>query len=515
MLMPAVSIVLLNQKGGVGKTSTCHHLAGTLAKEGKRILLVDNDPQASLTQGLFGPQVTRDLDPGQTVAAVYADNAVPEQVIHRTEIPGIDLVPGSRHAMKYNNAEPWAAGRDLQIGLREVVEAVRDRYDMVLIDCPPNLHLCSWAALVASDFLIVPLQPEDYGAQGIIDVQESVALVTELANPGLSLLGYLITMFNAPQVDPQDVRGDAPQRSTGTTSSPRVSLTPPSSRRRSPFASRSPSTSPRAQPPRRSRRWPTRSRRGSTPAMATWGRLPDEQARRIAPRGRRQCRREHGGRGCPPVPGGRQCRSAIGGTRYQDLVKAKNAFEVPDRQDRARPQPAAGRSSRPRIAPGSVRFDSLPGPPATDPGALGRGTGEVRHRRRRAAMAGRESWRARRRSPASSSEGEMTEIEILHDQLVGELPPRRSPAHRAGRGVPQPDGCQELDRPARLAEELHIRDSTVFKALALLELPGEVRERVAAGEIKPATAYALSQLDSPQDQVDAGRAGRRGEADPR
>jgi chromosome partitioning protein len=194
--MSGVAIVLLNQKGGVGKTSTCHHLAGTLAKEGKRILLVDNDPQASLTQGLFGPQVTRSLDPGQTIAAIYADNAAPEQVIHRTEIPGIELVPGSRHAMKYNNAEPWTADRDLQIGLRETVEAVRDRYDFVLIDCPPNLHLCSWAALVASDFLIVPLQPEDYGAQGIIDVQESAALVTELANPGLSLLGYLITMFN-------------------------------------------------------------------------------------------------------------------------------------------------------------------------------------------------------------------------------------------------------------------------------------------------------------------------------
>ena len=91
---------------------------------------------------------------------------MPEQIIHRTEIPGIDLVPDSRHAMKYNNAEPWAAARDLQIGLRDVVEAVRDRYDMVLIDCPPNLHLCSWAALVASDFLIVPLQPEDYGRRG-------------------------------------------------------------------------------------------------------------------------------------------------------------------------------------------------------------------------------------------------------------------------------------------------------------------------------------------------------------
>jgi chromosome partitioning protein len=192
--MTAVSITLLNQKGGVGKTSTCHHLAGTLAAAGQRILLIDNDPQSSLTQGLFGPQTTRDLDPAGTIAAAYSGVAVPEQIVRRTEVGGIDLVPGSRHAMRFNIPEPWAADRDLQLGIRDVVEAVRDRYDLILIDCPPNLHLCSWAALVASDFVVVPLQPEDYGSQGIIDVQESVALVAELANPGLSILGYLITM---------------------------------------------------------------------------------------------------------------------------------------------------------------------------------------------------------------------------------------------------------------------------------------------------------------------------------
>jgi chromosome partitioning protein len=192
--MAAVSIVLLNQKGGVGKTSTCHHLAGTLAAAGKRILLLDNDPQASLTQGLFGPQVARDLDPGETIAAAYAGDAVPERIIRHTGIAGIDLVPGSRHAMKHNVPEPWAAGRDLQLGVRDVVEAVRGRYDLILIDCPPNLHLASWAALVAGDFVVVPLSPEDYASQGIIDVQESVALAAELANPGLSILGYLLTM---------------------------------------------------------------------------------------------------------------------------------------------------------------------------------------------------------------------------------------------------------------------------------------------------------------------------------
>ena len=98
-------------------------------------------------------------------------------------------------------------------------------------------------------------------------------------------------------------------------------------------------------------------------------------------------------------------------------------------------------------------------------------------------------------------EGEMTESEILHDQLVenclrSDLQPIEQA--EAFRGLMEAKNWTA----ARLAEEIHIRDSTVFKALALLELPGEVRERVAAGEIKPATAYALSQLDGPQDQVE-------------
>src|SRR3954467_15779996 len=70
----------------------------------------------------------------------------------------------------------------------------REGYDFVLFDCPPNLHLCSWAALVASDALVVPLQPEDFGAQGIADVRESIGLVTAGPNPALRLLGFLITM---------------------------------------------------------------------------------------------------------------------------------------------------------------------------------------------------------------------------------------------------------------------------------------------------------------------------------
>jgi chromosome partitioning protein len=190
-------ICLLNQKGGVGKTSTCHHLSGALAREGARTLLIDNDPQSSLTQGFWGPLATRQLNPAETMAAVLAgEEPYPAAVIKPTGIPGIDILPGSKRATSFNVPDPHLADAALQFSLRGFLDDVRDSYDYVLIDCPPNLHLCSWAALVASDHLVVPLKPEDYGAQGIIDVQESVDLVLSGPNPGLKPLGYLITMMN-------------------------------------------------------------------------------------------------------------------------------------------------------------------------------------------------------------------------------------------------------------------------------------------------------------------------------
>src|SRR6516165_3507905 len=190
-------ITALNQKGGVGKTSTCYHLAGTLALAGRRVLLVDNDPQASLTQGFLGPQATRRLAASETIAAVYQQEAVPEQVVRPSGIEGIDLLAGSRLAATYNVPDPHRAEWPLQVALRDFLAEVRDRYDMVMIDCPPNLHLASWASLVASDALIVPLQPEDFGAQGIADVQDSIDRVVAGPNPGLTLLGFVITMANA------------------------------------------------------------------------------------------------------------------------------------------------------------------------------------------------------------------------------------------------------------------------------------------------------------------------------
>jgi chromosome partitioning protein len=116
-------------------------------------------------------------------------------VIHPTGLAGVDLVPGSRSATTYNIPDPHEADPEIQASIREFIEEAATDYEVVLLDCPPNLHLCSWAALAASDFLVVPLQPEDYGAQGIADVLESLDRVQSAGFP-VRLLGYLITMVS-------------------------------------------------------------------------------------------------------------------------------------------------------------------------------------------------------------------------------------------------------------------------------------------------------------------------------
>jgi chromosome partitioning protein len=187
-------VSLINMKGGVGKTTTAHNLAGALVLAGRRVLLVDNDPQSSLSQGLLGPAAAEALDPGDTIAAVYDGTATPEAIIRPSGIAGIDLIPGSIHTDRHNRPTPEESPWPDQIALRDFLGEIEGRYDIALIDCPPNLHLCSWAALAASGWALIPVQPEDYGAQGLGPVRRSIAKVRAAVNPDLRLLGYLVTM---------------------------------------------------------------------------------------------------------------------------------------------------------------------------------------------------------------------------------------------------------------------------------------------------------------------------------
>jgi chromosome partitioning protein len=191
-------VTLLNQKGGVGKTSTAYHLAGTLAQAGQRVLLIDNDPQASLTAGFWGPQAARNLDPSETIVACYdGSRPLAQSVLRPVGFGGIQLLPGSPALAHYNgHAHPELAPEDEQRGIDEFLGDCGDAFDVVLIDCPPNLHLCSWAALVASHVLVVPLQPEDFGAQGLAPVAACAERCRRAINPALALCGYLVNQVD-------------------------------------------------------------------------------------------------------------------------------------------------------------------------------------------------------------------------------------------------------------------------------------------------------------------------------
>jgi chromosome partitioning protein len=191
------TVAFLNKKGGVGKTSTCHHVAGVFPGKGLRVLLVDSDPQASLSQGLLGPEATRALNPARTIASLFDEAGGPSlaDLILPTPVPGVSILPGSEAAEDLNVTRPGETG-PLQYTLRDALAEVADQYDIALVDCPPNVQLCSWAALVAADGVVIPLQAEDYGSQGVVAIQASIRRVQRGPNPGLVTLGYLITMYN-------------------------------------------------------------------------------------------------------------------------------------------------------------------------------------------------------------------------------------------------------------------------------------------------------------------------------
>jgi chromosome partitioning protein len=191
--MPIISAAAL--KGGVGKTTLIHHTAGALAVAGKRVLCVDNDPQASLSSGIFGPSAVERMNPSSTVAALYGGlDPLPEQIIRPSGIADIDIIVGSMEAARYNLPEPFSAPFEFQNCLRSFLAEVRDQYDVVLIDNPPNLQAASWAALIASDYLVVPCVPEDYGSMSLSPVLQSIRLVADGPNPSLTMLGLLLTM---------------------------------------------------------------------------------------------------------------------------------------------------------------------------------------------------------------------------------------------------------------------------------------------------------------------------------
>lgn len=186
-----LSLALLDRKGGVGKTSLTRDLGGAYAAAGRRVLLLDLDPQASLTEGLLGPPAAEALPPRLTVAGLFdGSDPPPAALVRPTGVPGLSLVPGSAALDPFNLPCPTRTGAQ-QTVLRDFVAEVAGGFDVLLFDCPPNLYLCSWAALLAAGWAAIPLEPEDYGARGVVRSVEAVQAAQAVNRP-LRLLGLVV-----------------------------------------------------------------------------------------------------------------------------------------------------------------------------------------------------------------------------------------------------------------------------------------------------------------------------------
>jgi len=180
-------IAVVNQKGGVGKTTTCINLCCGLHMRNKKVLILDCDPQGNCTSGIGVDKMK-----GPSTYDVMMNGVPAVDAIRKTEYG--DIIPANRELSGALVELVSATGREFV--LTDAIEPLKDLYDYIIIDCPPSLELLTLNAFCASDTLLVPVQCEYFALEGLTDLMGTVKTINRRLNPGLSLEGILVTMYD-------------------------------------------------------------------------------------------------------------------------------------------------------------------------------------------------------------------------------------------------------------------------------------------------------------------------------
>lgn len=184
-------IAIINQKGGVGKTTTAINLSACLAARGKKVLIIDSDPQGNTSSGLGVNGKEAELTTYDCLV-----NQIPmEEVMIQTEYKNLFLSPGN---INLAGAEPELVDADKrEQRLKESLNGIREQFDFILIDCPPSLGLITLNAFAAADSVLIPIQCEYYALEGLAQLTRTVKMVKQGMNPDLKIEGILLTMYDS------------------------------------------------------------------------------------------------------------------------------------------------------------------------------------------------------------------------------------------------------------------------------------------------------------------------------
>jgi len=184
-------IALANQKGGVGKSTTAINMSASMAKLGKKVILIDIDPQANTTSGVG----INKYNVNRTIYDAMIERADINELIQETNIDGLFIVPSNIHL----------AGAEVELvnmmmreqRLKKIIEPIRDKYDFIIIDCPPALSVLTINALVAADEVLIPIQCEYYALEGLGQLLRTIELVKNNLNSNLEISGFVMTMYDS------------------------------------------------------------------------------------------------------------------------------------------------------------------------------------------------------------------------------------------------------------------------------------------------------------------------------